>query len=153
MEFKEDANIAKSLNDLFLETQRWMSSKDKNVLEAMERWRREQDINREGKTYLEEAWGHGTTWHGVVRGHVSHHWTGRCCCALKYTNTAIKCCVFCLSVSVCDSSTIIIIYMMQWWGNYYRGQCLHLQSWQTPTPSLSSKVWLLIQKSVLYYKL
>lgn len=32
MEFKEDANIAKSLNDLFLETQRWMSSKDKNVL-------------------------------------------------------------------------------------------------------------------------
>lgn len=99
-------------------------------------WRRGQDSNREGKTYLEEAWGHGTTWHGVVRGHVAHHWAGRCRCALKHINTVIKCGVFCLSVSVCasDSSTIISMYMMHWPENYYRGQCLHLQSQQTPTP-------------------
>lgn len=91
----------------------------------------------EGKSYLEEAWGHGTAWHGVIRGHVAHHWAGRCCCALKHKNKVIKCGVLSDTVyTVClfYCSTVIFMHMMHWPPNYYRGQCLHLQSEQTPAP-------------------
>lgn len=64
-------------------------------LKVIEKQRSEQDSDRGGKSYLEEAWWHGTAWHGVVRGHVAHHWAGRCCCALKHTNMVIKCGVLC----------------------------------------------------------
>lgn len=69
-----------------------MKSRNKRVgVVGYEGWRRGQGSDREGKTNLEEARGHGTTWHGVVGGHVAHHWAGRRRCALKHTNTAIQC--------------------------------------------------------------
>lgn len=46
-------------------------------------------MDREGASYLEEAWGHGTTWHGVVGWHVAHYWAGRSCCALKDKDTVL----------------------------------------------------------------
>lgn len=87
-----------------------------------------------GKSYLEEARGHGTAWHGVVGRHVAHHRAGRRSCALKHTSAVIKCGVFvCQSVKVCVcvclSLPLHLLYsdMMHWPKYYYRGQCLHLQ--------------------------
>lgn len=42
------------------------------------------------RSYLEEARGHGSTWHGVVGWHVAHDWAWRCCCALKHNNSQLK---------------------------------------------------------------
>lgn len=44
-------------------------------------------VSEGGRTYLEEARGHGTAWHGVVGGHVAHHGAGCCRCALEQRST------------------------------------------------------------------
>lgn len=54
---------------------------------VMEGRRSEQCGGGGGRVYLEEARGHGTTWHGVVGGHVAHHWAGRRRRALEQINT------------------------------------------------------------------
>lgn len=61
---------------------------------CMEERTAEQQRGGEGRgAYLKEAWGHGTTWHGVVGGHVAHYRAGCRRCALKHTKTVISSCI------------------------------------------------------------
>lgn len=90
------------------------------------------------RSYLEEAWGHGTTWHGVVGGHVAHHRAGCRRCTLKHKNMEF------------EHVSVIFIYRVHWSPGCYRGQCLHPQSQLTPTP-LPSKCLLLQPLNVSSY--
>lgn len=59
-------------------------------------------------SYLKEAWGHGSSWHAVIGGHVAHHWTGGSGRTLENTRNNQRHSVLCLVErhAICVTATL-----------------------------------------------